>query len=118
METFFYQVCKIEVVSAEEVLLRRYHDMNYIMSLEYEEGIELMELAAEKEKEDVAWDLYKHIYPMMSEDNYQSFEQFKSAYIVNPLSSTYTSNSYISDEDLLKEVNAINNAAKVVSIDG
>lgn len=77
MENFFIQGFSInEVVEIEELLLRRYSDINYILGLDYEEGIEFIKKATEKELEDRLWERWLVDYRLMTKDTFIPFDKY------------------------------------------
>ncbi|MVX62237.1 hypothetical protein GKZ28_00795 [Clostridium chromiireducens] len=78
MERFFIQSCSIDkIVEIEELLLRRYSSLDYILNLSYKDGLEFIFKAYEKELEDRLWDRWLVDYRWMNESNFVSFEDYK-----------------------------------------
>lgn len=75
MEGFFFKSCSVSEV-VEEMLLRRYSNIDYIFAKDFEDGFSLIEVALDKEIEEKLWQQWLCIYPNMSEDNFISFNDF------------------------------------------
>ncbi len=117
MEGFFIASGTLEVVSAEELLLSRYHNMDYIMALEFEEGIDFLNKAEEKELDRIAWDLYIAQYPYMNEENFVTFNEFKERFsvqapMIQRVGKTAVPETKLSDSELIEELSRINTAGK------
>ncbi|NGT54729.1 hypothetical protein G6Y98_02560 [Clostridium perfringens] len=103
MEKFFEASSQIEIIDTQELLLRRYSNIEYILGLEITEGIEFINKAYEKEIEDKVWEKWLIDYIYMSKDNFISFEEYKKNFI--PRNTNVESN--LSKEEILKEVEEI-----------
>ncbi|WP_419867585.1 hypothetical protein [Clostridium perfringens] len=103
MESFFEESNRIEVIDTQELLLRRYYNIEYILDLEITEGIEFINKAYEKELEDKVWEKWLIDYRYMSKDNFISFEEYKEHII----SKNINVESTLSKEEILKEVEEI-----------
>lgn len=103
MESFFETSSQIELIEIQELLLRRYSDIEYILDLEITEGIEFINKAYEKEIEDKVWEKWLIDYRYMSKDNFISFEEYKKHFI----SKNINVESTLSKEEILKEVEEI-----------
>lgn len=77
MERFFYEACRVSEIEVKEMLLRRYHDINYILRMPFKEFIEFLNLAKEKERESRIFFQWVAQLPFMSSENYLSFEDYK-----------------------------------------
>lgn len=88
--------------------------MDYIMALDFEEGIDLIYKAHEKEQEKYAWDLYVSGYPFMTENNSMTFSEFKKRLLVDIPRARWKENEIEnkSNEDLIHELSMINAAGK------
>lgn len=62
-----------------DLLLTRYHDMTFIMSLNVETVIELIQKAFQKHEEERAFALYASIYPNFNKNNFKPFNEFYKA---------------------------------------
>lgn len=78
METFFIQSFTVNKIETEELLLRRYNNIEYILNLIFEEGYEFISKAYEKESEDKLWEQWLVDYRLMDKDTFISFEEYKS----------------------------------------
>ena len=103
MEKFFEASSQIEIIDTQELLLRRYSNIEYILDLEITEGIEFINKAYEKEIEDKVWEKWLIDYRYMSKDNFISFEEYKKYFI----SKNINVESTLSKEEILKEVEEI-----------
>ena len=77
MERFFIKSFTVDKVETEELLLRKYSDIDYILNLNYDEGYEFISKAYEKESEEKLWDIWLINYRYMSKENFESFEDYK-----------------------------------------
>lgn len=103
MEKFFEASSQIEVIDTQELLLRRYSNVEYILNLEIAEGIEFINKAYEKEIEDRVWEKWLIDYRNMTKENFISFEEYKNQII----SRNIKVESNLSKEEILKEVEEI-----------
>lgn len=94
METFFQESFTVDKVETEELLLKRYSNIDYILNLQFEEGYELISKAYEKDAEEKLWQQWLVDYRLMDQETFISFEEYKSK-------SRGSSNSI--DEKLTKE---------------
>lgn len=77
METFFIQSFTVNKIETEELLLRRYNNIEYILNLIFEEGYEFISKAYEKEAEDKLWEQWLVDYRLMDKETFISFEEYK-----------------------------------------
>ena len=77
METFFLKSFTVDKVETEELLLRRYSNIEYILCLDFEEGCELISKAYEKYIEDKLWEQWLVDYRFMNNETFISFEDYK-----------------------------------------
>ena len=108
MERFFIQSCSIDkIVEIEELLLRKYSNIEYILDLEFYDGIAFLFKAIEVEKDEKLWDLYLEKYKYMTKDNFISFEEFKNSLKVKK--NNKTENLTVSQiEDKVKKILSMN----------
>ena len=104
MEKFFIKSFTVSEVT-EELLLRRYNNIEYIMRKEFEEGYDFIKVAYETDKEEKIWQLWASLYPNMTKENYISFEEFKIIIIPNGQAEIEDLNT----EEILDKVNNIIN---------
>ncbi|WP_346877550.1 hypothetical protein [Clostridium sp. UBA5712] len=78
METFFQQSFTVDKVETEELLLKRYSNIDYILNLKFEEGYELISKAYEKDAEEKLWQQWLVDYRLMDQETFISFEEYKS----------------------------------------
>lgn len=78
MAPFFQFACSYSVDELQDLLLRRYHDMNYILSLEPDAFMELAETAVRKDlEEQMAREWYGlHPHMILNEIKYMSLEEY------------------------------------------
>lgn len=78
MEKFFKISNSLNLIDTEELLLKRYSNIDYILRLDFEEGNKLIEKAKEKEIDKKLWDRwlidYRH---MRTNEQFISFEDYK-----------------------------------------
>lgn len=75
MERFFLIGCQVSDVELKEILLRRYHTTTFDMG--FDEFVEFVGLAIEKERKDKAERLYLALVPRMLEVNkFMTFDKF------------------------------------------
>ena len=61
-----------------DLLLHRYHNIDYVMNLSWIDGIELINEAMEQKQDKRDWEVWLSIYPTMTKENFIPFEKFKS----------------------------------------
>lgn len=79
MAQFFKDCNSIDIISVEELLLRKYNNIDYILQLELGEGIEFIHRAFDQELEDRLWQQWLVEIPLMTKDSYETFEDYKNA---------------------------------------
>lgn len=77
MERFFIKSFTVDKVETEELLLKRYSNIEYILNLYFEEGYELISKAYEKESEDRLWEQWLVDYRLMDKETFIDFEEYK-----------------------------------------
>lgn len=77
MERFFKISNSIDIIHIQELLLRRYSNLDYILNLEFVEGCEFIKKAIETDIEDKVWDRWLVDYRKMDKDNFTNFEDYK-----------------------------------------
>jgi hypothetical protein len=75
VEGFFYTCCQVDTIELKELLLRRYHSLDFIEEMELIEFVEFVNLARNKENEDKLWQQWCAMLPQFLE--YKTFESFK-----------------------------------------
>lgn len=58
------------------MLLRRYSQIDYILNMDIEAGIEQINKVYEMETKQQSWDMYLARYASMTQENYVSFDDF------------------------------------------
>lgn len=96
MEVFFIKSFTVDKVKTEELLLRRYSNIDYILNLDSEEGYEFILKAYEKSDEDKLWEQWLVQYRFMNNDNFISFDDFKESF----RKGTNSSNNNVSSDNL------------------
>lgn len=85
MEGFFQKSLSIDEIAVEELLLRRYSNIEYLLKKDYEYGFEFVTKAFEKERDDYLWQQWLVDYRRMDKDNFISFAEYKEEFTkVNP----------------------------------
>lgn len=98
MEKFFKTSSSIDLIAIQELLLKRYTNIEYILSLDFEEGNKIIELAKEKELDNILWDRWLVDYRnMRTNETFISFDDYKAK-----LTQRKTDISLDSKEDLLQ----------------
>ena len=59
------------------MLLHRYANIDYIMDLDIEDGIDFIQIAYQKDVEQKLWEQWLVNYANMDESNFMSFEDYK-----------------------------------------
>lgn len=77
MEGFFQKSLSIDEIAVEELLLRRYSNIEYLLKKDYEYGFEFVKKAFEKERDDYLWQQWLVDYKRMNKDNFISFGEYK-----------------------------------------
>lgn len=83
METFFQESFTVDEIETEELLLRRYSNIEYILNKTFEDGYKLICKAHEKNIEDKLWEQWLVDYRLMDSETFISFEEYKKQ-IINP----------------------------------
>ena len=68
------------MIEIQELLARKY-DIYYILNLEFEEGLMLIDSAFRKELEEALWERWLVDYKNMTKDTFISFEDYKSKFM-------------------------------------
>ena len=76
MESFFQASSSLDEVEVKELLFRRYHNPQCIITMEIEEGILFLNKAKEKEIEEKLFTLWSNLYPLMNKDNCISWDDY------------------------------------------
>lgn len=106
MERFFIQCFSIgEVVEVEELILRRYSNIDYILSMDYKEGVRFINCAKEKELEEKVWQRWLVDYRLMDKDSFTSFEEYMD--IIRGKKSSNNQYENMSAEDIEAKVKSI-----------
>lgn len=77
MEGFFQKSLSIDEIAVEELLLRRYSNIEYLLKKDYEYGFEFVKKAFEKERDDYLWQQWLVDYRRMNKDNFISFGEYR-----------------------------------------
>lgn len=83
METFFQESFTVDEIETEELLLRRYSNIEYVLNKAFDEGYKLIRKAHEKDIEDKLWEQWLVDYRFMDSETFISFEEYKGK-IINP----------------------------------
>lgn len=84
MVIFFQESDSIDITTIEELLLSRYHNINYILSMDVTNGIAFIKKAFEKDLEDKMWSRYLVDYQNMTKETFMTFEEYKKELTVPP----------------------------------
>lgn len=77
MERFFSIGCQIDEIEIKELLLKRYHSLDFIKGMELDEFCEFLILAINNEKKDKTYLQYLALLPLLVQSGkYMSFEKF------------------------------------------
>lgn len=78
MEIFFIKSCSIdEITDIEELLLRKYSNIDYILGMDYSDGFIFIRKAFEKERDEHLWQQWLVDYKRMNKDNFISFAEYR-----------------------------------------
>lgn len=61
------------------MLLTRYHNIDFVLSLDLPQFVELLTKAYEKRDEEKMFKMWLTVYPTMTQENFMSFEDYKVA---------------------------------------
>lgn len=104
MARFFYQSCRAGDEDILDFCLSRYADMDYLMELDYETGIRVIQKGVEKFNEQRLHEEYVVLIPQMVQTGtYVSFKEFLNKSKSEPVKSSST-------EDIMAKVKHIANA--------
>lgn len=109
MEIFFQVSNSVDVIEIEELLLRKYHDINYILEMEVESGVFFIKKAFEKESDAMLWDRYLIDYSKMTKENYINFERYKKEAFLSYSKTLYQKEQVEKVDDINKKVERIIN---------
>ena len=77
VENFFLIGCQIEEIEIKELLLRRYHTLDFIKTMGVDEFCEFLSLAIEKENKEKVERQYLALLPLLClRGKYMSFDEF------------------------------------------
>lgn len=77
MERFFYISSRLDEVKLKDLLLRRYHQIDFVYGLELEDFLELINLALDDELRKEKRQEWLHLLPLMiTADKYMDFESY------------------------------------------
>lgn len=77
MGVFFQVSNSVDVTEIEELLLRRYNNIDYILNMDIDSGLTFIRKAFEKEEDAKLWDRYLVDYRNMGPENFITFESYK-----------------------------------------
>lgn len=77
MGIFFQVSNSVDVTDIEELLLRRYNNIDYILNMDIDSGLTFIRKAFEKEEDAKLWDRYLVDYRHMGKENFITFETYK-----------------------------------------
>ena len=77
MEGFFYISCQVDEVRLKDLLLRRYHQLDFVKDLSLMDFLELVKLAMEEEQKEKHRQEWLHLLPLMiTSGKYMSFDEY------------------------------------------
>ena len=77
MEGFFYISCQVDETRLTDMILRRYHQLDFIKEMRLDEFLELIGLAVEEEQKEKHRQEWLHLLPLMiSSGKYMSFDEY------------------------------------------
>lgn len=85
--------------------MHRYNDITYIMNLDIEDGLDLINTAYQKDAEDRLWQQWLVDYSHMDKENFMSFENYKNKVFKNESEN----NRKIDIKEIIDEAEAIKN---------
>lgn len=103
MATFFNFSNSIDLIEVEELLLRRYHHLDYILCLPFIEGKNFIDKAYERQLEERIWQRWLTDYQRMTRDTFMNYEEYKEKFM-GILPTNYALDSR---EDLLSQAEKI-----------
>lgn len=77
MGIFFQVSNSVDVTDIEELLLRRYNNIGYILNMDIDSGLAFISKAFEKEEDAKLWDRYLVDYRHMGQENFITFDAYK-----------------------------------------
>ena len=60
-----------------DLLLSRYHNIDFVMRMDLIDGLELYAKAREKKREDRLYQAWVSLYPLLGKDNFVSWEAYR-----------------------------------------
>jgi hypothetical protein len=63
-----------------DLLLTRYSDIRYILEMDFEDGVEIINKAIEKSAEQRDWEIWVSLYPHFDKKSFISFEKFSKGF--------------------------------------
>lgn len=109
MEKFFLIGCQIDEIEIKELLLRRYHSLDFIKEMKIEEFEDFLILAIEKDKKDKVFQQYCGMISfllMTGKKEFIDFERFYDEF-------TGKNIDWRPKEEILKEVEEINRKMEI-----
>lgn len=95
MESFFKFSNSLDLIEVEELLLKRYSNIDYILNLNILEFLDIIKKAYEKETEQALWERWLVDYRHMTEETFISFIDYKERCLGQKIDTT-------SKEDLIR----------------
>lgn len=108
MEEFFKISNSLDLIEVEELLLRKYSNLDYILKLEFLEGYEFIANAYRKDLEERLWQKWLVDYRYMTKENFISFEEYKE----KVFGSDNQEQSNLSKEEILRQAEEIENKSR------
>lgn len=86
-----------------DLLLHRYSDMSFVMNLEIDDFLGLIETAIENKRDEEFFAVWKGLVPMMSQDTFISFEDYKSQLLKGKSTKQVVQGIPKTDEEIISE---------------
>lgn len=106
MEEFFLIGCQIDEIEIKELLLRRYHTLDFVKTMELDEFCSFLILAIEKEKKDQVEKQYLALLPILTlRGKYMPFDEFYNTM-------TGANVDWRSTDEIIAEIDALHERVK------
>lgn len=98
-----------------DLLLSRYSNMDFVMNLEVDDFIDLVEKAMEKKRDEDFFAVWRGLVPHMNQDNFISFEEYKGQLLSSQRRTKYVppKEDKRTDEEILSDAEDILELLKV-----
>lgn len=103
MESFFQNGSSLDLIEVEELLLH-YPNFDYMMNLEINEGILIINKTIQKREEDRHFMMWNSLLPFMDKDSYVSFEDYEARLTGSNIVTKSTNEILKEAEDIEKKI--------------